>query len=300
MENFFRAVKKILKNENETQPRKLTKDFIPDSQSTKDERKKYSPMQLISGTAQSVGVVRDHNEDTLFAMTSVLSEENFQMPYGLFIIADGMGGHQNGEVASRMAVRTVVKLFSERLFSKIFGINEDRNFVEDIKEILEQCVIEAQKNVVLFAPGGGTTLTIAFVIGDQAYVAHVGDSRIYLTTEKTAGVVITTDHSLVKRLVDVGEITEEEAAIHPKRNVLYRAVGQAEPYRPDIQQLEFPNPGSMLLCSDGLWGVVPKEEILKIVEHSENPSEACSNLIRAANDNGGPDNISAIIVRYLD
>ncbi len=146
-------------------------------------------------------------------------------------------------------------------------------------------------------PGGGTTLTAALILGNQMTIAHVGDSRAYLINENGNIESLTRDHSLVKRLVELGQITTDEAAVHPQRNVLYRALGQGEPFDPDINSLQTPEGGSLLLCSDGLWGVVPEETIQRLVRETQRPEEACHNLIEAANDAGGPDNISAIIIR---
>jgi len=109
--------------------------------------------------------------------------------------------------------------------------------------------------------------------------------------------VLTRDHSLVKRLVELGQITPEEAAIHPKRNVLYRALGQGEPFEPDVHSATAPNAGYLLICSDGLWGVVPETEMFRLITSAESPQQACQNLVIAANEAGGPDNITAILVR---
>jgi len=108
------------------------------------------------------------------------------------------------------------------------------------------------------------------------------------------------DHSLVRRLIELGQLTEEEAAVHPQRNVLYRALGQTEPFEPEINTMVLPHPGYLLICSDGLWGVVPEAEIFRIVMNAENPSLACHRLVEAANAAGGPDNISVVLLQYLD
>lgn len=110
---------------------------------------------------------------------------------------------------------------------------------------------------------------------------------------------MTVDHSLVRRLVDLGQLTEEQARVYPQKNVLYRALGQAEPFRPDIHTHLIPHPGYILICSDGLWGTVPDEEMFKIVSSAPNPSMACHDLVEAANAAGGPDNISVILVQYF-
>jgi serine/threonine protein phosphatase PrpC len=176
---------------------------------------------------------------------------------------------------------------------------EPRSENESIHEVMEGGVREAHRAVVANAPGGGTTLTAALVIGDQVTISHVGDSRAYFLSPNAQPQVITQDHSLVRRLQDLGQIDEQEASIHPQRNVLYRAVGQSEPFRPDINTLTMPESGWLLLCSDGLWGSVPEDDICEIVRSTPNLSRACCKLVDAANAAGGPDNISAILIKYL-
>ncbi len=258
----------------------------------------FTPAQLVVGTGQSVGKQRDHNEDTIFSLNSVLADGSTEIPFGIFVIADGMGGHQHGEIASGAAARA----FSDYLLQKMFtpflnGDSENRS--ESLLELMENGVKEAQRAVVRKAPGGGTTLTAALVLGEQVTMAHVGDSRAYFIYPDGRIQVITQDHSLVRRLQELGQITEEEAKVHPNRNVLYRALGQAEPFRPDIHTHPMPQPGYMLLCSDGLWGVVSDAEIFRIVNGAKNLSMACHELVEAANAAGGPDNISVILVQYL-
>lgn len=255
------------------------------------------PPQILVGTAQSVGMQRDHNEDTLFAMNSILADGTNDLPFGIFIVADGMGGHLNGEIASGSAA----KALGEFLLSKFYlpFVSGQNDSGASIHEVLEDGVREAQRLVVKNAPGGGTTLTAALLIGEQITVAHVGDSRAYFLYPDGRMQAITQDHSLVRRLQDLGQIDEKEAFVHPQRNVLYRALGQPEPFRPDINTTRMPRPGYMLLCSDGLWGSVREDEIYRIIQKAENPSIACHHLIEAANAAGGPDNISAVLVQYL-
>jgi protein phosphatase len=176
---------------------------------------------------------------------------------------------------------------------------QPRSESASIHEVMESAVREAHRAVVVNAPGGGTTLTAAMIIGDQVTVSHVGDSRAYFVFTDGRSEVITQDHTLVRRLQDLGQIDEKEAIIHPQRNVLYRALGQSEPFRPDINTHTLPEAGCLLLCSDGLWGSVPEDEIYSIIQSTSNLSVACQKLIEAANEAGGPDNISAILVRYL-
>lgn len=257
----------------------------------------YEPPQLLVGCAQSVGKQREHNEDALFAMTSVLSDNDVKTSFGIFLVADGMGGHQHGEVASEKAIRAVAEKLINQLFFVVLGTKENQG--QSIHEIMEAAVMEAQMIVSRQAPGGGTTLTAALVVGEQVTIAQVGDSRAYFIYPDGRIQVVTQDHSLVHRLVELGQITAEEAGAHPQRNVLYRAIGQTEPFKPDINTHMLPHPGYMLLCSDGLWGVVSETEMFRLIRSAANPTDACYQLVQAANAAGGPDNISVILVQYM-
>lgn len=256
------------------------------------------PIQLITGSAQSVGRQRDHNEDTIFSLTTVLADWERDIPLGIYVIADGMGGHQSGEVASSIAARSVVNYLLNKLFTPILGLDHE-GLTESIQEVMESSVREAHHAVQRYAPGGGTTLTTALVLGEQVTLAHVGDSRAYFIYPDGRMKAMTQDHSYVQRLLELGQITEKEAQNHPQRNVLYRALGQAEPFRPDISTYDFPQPGYLMLCSDGLWGFVPEIEIFRIINSNKNLAMACHQLVEAANAAGGPDNISVILVNLL-
>jgi len=256
------------------------------------------PPQLIVGSAQSVGRQRDHNEDTLLTFHSMLADGEAGTPFGLFLIADGMGGHMHGEAASGAAARAMADFIVKRLYPSLMGLDPQPQDAS-LQEIMEMGVREAQQAVLRRAPGGGTTLTAALVIGEQVTIAHVGDSRAYFIFTDGRMQAMTLDHSLVRRLVDLGQLTEEQARVYPQKNVLYRALGQAEPFRPDIHTHLLPHPGYVLICSDGLWGSVSDTEMFNIISSSPNPSIACGRLVDAANEAGGPDNISAVIVQYL-
>lgn len=258
-----------------------------------------NPPQLLVGSAQSVGKQRDHNEDTLFSLTATIAEGHHDLPFGIFIIADGMGGHQHGEVASLMATRAMSDYLIKQVYFPLMGLGSETQ-IDSLHEIMAKGVSKAQKAVLENAPGGGTTLTAALIIGERVTIAHVGDSRAYFLYNDGRMQAVTMDHSLVRRLIELGQLTKEEAAVHPQRNVLYRALGQNEPFEAEINTMVFPNSGYLLLCSDGLWGVVPEAEIFRIVMNAENLSLACHRLVEAANAAGGPDNISVVLVQYLD
>lgn len=255
------------------------------------------PVHYLAGCGQSVGMQRDHNEDTLFFMNTLLADGVTDIPFGIFLVADGMGGHQHGEIASAVAARSMAGHLMSHVYNLFLALKAGEQ-TESLQEVMEAGVAEAQRAVSQKAPGGGTTLTAAVAIGDQLTIAHVGDSRAYLIFPDGRMQAVTQDHSLVQRLMELGQITEEEARVHPQRNVLYRAVGQADPLRPDVKTHQFPRGGYLLVCSDGLWGVVPEEDIFRIIRTSASPDQACQKLVDTANEFGGPDNISAVLVSY--
>lgn len=247
------------------------------------------------GKLSDIGRVRERNEDSFYVIESLLQHNDGQEPFGLFIVADGMGGHQKGEVASSLAVRTAAEcilkdIYLSYLVNKNLGAGN-----RPINEVLIEAVESANQAVQEAVPDGGTTLTIAVVMGHSAYIAHVGDSRVYWFNQGNLKQV-TKDHSLVQRLVELGQETAEGALTHPQRNVLYRAIGQGTAMEVDIYVQHLPPGSSLLLCSDGLWGPVKNEQLREILGISATPQEVCDRLISMANKNGGEDNITAVIV----
>ena len=262
-------------------------------------RRKLDLPQFIVGCGHSSGKLRDHNEDALFTLTTNIICDSTQLPFGLYIIADGMGGHQYGEIASSVSVRTIANYVIRKLYMQFLGVSNEHSD-ESLQEIMQASILEAHRSILRDAKGGGTTLTAALLLGRQMTITHVGDSRAYIVHSDGKMQILTHDHSLVKRLEELGHITAEEAATHPQRNVLYRALGQGEPIEPDISTFPMPTAGYLLICSDGLWGVIPEREIFNVVATSPDPQQACQILVDTANAAGGPDNISIIIVRMPD
>jgi serine/threonine protein phosphatase PrpC len=258
----------------------------------------FDLQQLISAGGQSVGKQRELNEDSLLAITATMAGNSGNLPFGLYIVADGMGGHQFGEVASNAAIRTVAGYILRKFHPYLFQVKTD-TMDESFQEIMQAAVSEAQRSIQREAPGSGTTLTAALVIGQQITVAHVGDSRAYFVYPDGRIEPITRDHSLVQRLQELGHITQEEAENYPHRNVLYRALGQGEILEPDIFNVGFPQPGTLVLCSDGLWGVVAEQDLVRAINEAPNLQRACQNLVTAANIAGGPDNISVVLVQLI-
>ncbi len=252
--------------------------------------------RMVLGAAQSTGIERTHNEDALFYMIGRADGQEPLPEFGLFVVADGMGGHRSGEVASAISVRTVARKITAETIVHLFDA-EPAAEAPTLQELVQEALEEANLAVVDRVPGGGTTLTVAVRLGQQITIGHVGDSRAYLITRDEAR-ALTRDHSLVQRLVELEQLTEEEAALHPQRNVLWNAIGQGANLKVDVFTQPVPHGGYMLVCSDGLWGTVPENEIRKIVLGASDPQTACDQLVQAANGAGGPDNITAILIYF--
>ena len=219
----------------------------------------YEMQQLIAASGQSVGKLREHNEDSLVAITATLAG-NANIPFGLYVVADGMGGHQFGEVASNAAIKVLAGQIMRKLHSFLFNMPTQQP-EEPLQEIMETGFQEAHRIVQREAPGSGTTLTAALVIGQQITIGHVGDSRAYAVYPAGRVEQLTRDHSLVKRLEELGHLNKEEAANFPHRNVLIRALGQGDALETDVFTVPFPHNGYLMLCSDGLWGVISEKDI---------------------------------------
>lgn len=247
---------------------------------------------------QSPGQERAHNEDTLFTLNSFLGGLDSSLAFGIYLVADGMGGHQSGELASNLAAQGISQYLINRVYNDY--LFERNNFSNtDLEQWLVDAVSEAQNLILRRVPGGGTTLTLVMALGENLFSAHVGDSRLYLIGLDDNITLKTRDHSLVKRLVDLGEITEREAGHHPHRNVLYRALGQSDPFEPDIETFSLKPGERMMICSDGLWGVLDEEEFFQMVQNGQDLDNLACELVHAANEAGGPDNISVILVECL-
>ncbi len=246
-----------------------------------------------------VGVVREANEDSYFVQDWHYVSQTRRISHGIFIVADGMGGAQAGEYASAMATREVSQLVNDR-FKRLEARSEELN----IPDILEEAIKKANKNIYDAAKrnpqlqGMGTTITAGVVYQGMLYIGHVGDSRGYLIS-KTEIEKITRDHSLVGRLLEIGQITEEEAAVHPQRNLIYRSLGAYPNVEVDLYERPFVPGACLLLCSDGLVEHVKDPEIHKVVTQAPDQWRACNQLVNSANIRGGEDNTTLIIV-YMD
>ncbi len=241
------------------------------------------------------GLLRKLNEDSIFFTSFEIKTHLSTASAGLFAVADGMGGHNAGEVASNLAVKT---FFAECLAGLLErSPSAPLTIMSDAFDRANSSVIEAAGDRDL--QGMGTTLTAALVIDHDMYVAHIGDSRCYIINTRET-LQVTRDHSVVQQLVDAGKITQEEARSHPRRNEITRVLGYSGDSTPDLIQLKLYAGDNILLCSDGLCGVLPGEKITEAVLNSPGPSQACAELTADANLAGGPDNISVIIARPVN
>jgi serine/threonine protein phosphatase PrpC len=253
-----------------------------------------SKHNLEIGFASDPGRVRDHNEDAgLVWQFSLLQKGEPPRPLGLFGIADGMGGHARGEQASALAIRVAAQHIIRAIAFPLLIEDEEMAERSPIHEVLAASVRMAHQAVVRRVPEGGTTLTLALLLDENVYVAHVGDSRAYLG-ERGQLCRLTQDHSMAARLVEMEQATPAEVVL--QRNILYKAIGQGSEVQPDLVSCDLGWGQYLLLCCDGLWTKGSDEEIRAIVEASATPDIACQSLVAMANENGGEDNISVILV----
>ncbi len=249
------------------------------------------------GQASDQGKVRLNNQDAMLScfFTSVSVDD--RPDFGLFIVADGMGGHHDGEKASALAVRLV----AQHVISSVYLPMLDSNTYMDaerptIAEAMTTAVKLANERVLRSIPDGGTTLTAAAIMSDLAYFVHVGDSRAYIIRSEGISQV-TRDHSLVQRMIEIGTLDPQDIDDHPQRNVLYRAIGQNEALEVDAVTRRLVSGSQILICSDGLWGLVRDEVLHEVVITASDPQAACDALIDRANAMGGSDNISVIVLK---
>jgi len=250
---------------------------------------------LAFGQATDVGMVRTNNQDSVLSFLSTSRSAEQRPDFGLFIVADGMGGHHDGEKASALTTHIVASYVTNHVYLPMLNGDNDSERVP-ITEAMIAAVQKANGDIIAKVPDGGTTLTAVAIVGDLAYVAHVGDTRVYLIT-KDGVEQITRDHSLVQRLIELGQLTAEEAAVHPQKNVLYRALGQSENLEVDALTRRLPPNSRLMLCSDGLWNMISEGDIIDITMKHTNPQEACDKLVALANTHGGTDNITAVILQ---
>lgn len=262
-------------------------------------------LKLWSGRESDIGMVRKINEDSVLTLEATVLEHEGNLPVGLYVVADGMGGHQSGEVASSIAARTIGSIVNSSLLGPLVSGDPVARDPNTCAALLQQAVLEANRRIADLARERhsdlGTTVVAALLIGNQLTIANVGDSRAYLVRDGRA-TVLTRDHSLVMQLVMAGQIALEDIYTHPRRNEIYRALGDARLSEDEVDIYRFRlRPGDeLLLCSDGLWDFVRDPDISSVVGQDDmNPQAQAQTLVSKANSKGGEDNISVIVARLL-
>ncbi len=254
-------------------------------------------MRIRYAGSTHVGMKRSHNEDNFF----LLADEN------LYVVADGMGGHSSGEIASQIAVEALANFFidTSRDPDSTWPFKEDRattyeqnRLVNGVKLANRRVFETAQSQASL--RGMGTTI-VGLLVGETgSYIVHVGDSRGYIL-ENDQIVQVTEDHSLLNDYLKVHELTPEEIENFPHKNVIVRALGMKEEVAVDVHRLESKAGQTFLMCSDGLSGMVSDEEMLELVKGAEGDLEkGCQSLIAKANAAGGLDNVTVVLVSFHD
>lgn len=262
-------------------------------------------LKFWSGRASDIGMVRKINEDSVLTLEATVLEHDGSLPVGLYVVADGMGGHQSGEVASSIAARTIGSMVNSSLVGPLVSGDPVARDPNTVALLLQQAVLEANRRISDLARERhsdlGTTVVAGILIGNQLTVANVGDSRAYLVRDGQV-TVLTRDHSLVMQLVQAGQISMDDIYTHPRRNEIYRALGDARltDTEVDIYRYRLRPGDGLLLCSDGLWDFVRDPDIAASVASPEDDPQTQANaLIVKANSKGGEDNISVIFAKLL-
>ncbi|HZR44170.1 MAG TPA: PP2C family serine/threonine-protein phosphatase [Ktedonobacteraceae bacterium] len=287
-------------------------------------------LKLVAADKTDVGRQREQNEDSVYKRVESAEDGD----RGLFIVADGMGGYKAGEVASKLAIETISKVL-DSFFKPLpdqptiklnpSSLDEDEtiklspkssvdsgnqktrmlsetSLVPDIENQLATAIQQANTAILRYgerqtaARGLGSTVTAALVRNEEAFIANVGDSRTYLLRDGEL-TRLTRDHSLVQRLVEAKQISPEDVYTHPQRNLIYRSLGAGHKnIEVDIFHENLRPGDKLLLCSDGLWEMVRHEDLRDMLGKHLNPQAICEKLITMANESGGEDNITAIVV----
>jgi PPM family protein phosphatase len=239
-----------------------------------------------------VGRQRANNEDS-FLYWEPASDQEFQRKGSLAVVADGMGGYEGGQEASRLAVETV-----RRIYDRDFGADPQQTLVVGLETAHRDIQGYADEHIQF--QGMGTTCTALAIVGRYLYFAHIGDSRLYLIRTQTIS-RLTRDHSYVGRLVENGIVRSEDAESHPQRHILTAALGSGREVFPDTpaRPILLEKGDTLVLCTDGLWSLIGEHELATAIR-SGTPAESCQTLVRLALGRGGPDNITVLVLRITD
>ncbi|NJN15764.1 MAG: SpoIIE family protein phosphatase [Oscillochloris sp.] len=266
------------------------------------DRTRPTALRQLVGAATDTGIVRDHNEDSYFTLNLSLNNDGQLHGWGVYIVSDGMGGHAAGEVASGLAVRGAAEVILGEYLTRAIG--PDELYAEDAaRDLVRRAVLRANQAIIDEGNSQGNdmgaTITMALLIGDRAIVGNVGDSRTYLYRDGKLR-RISKDHSLVMRLVDLGQIADEDIYTHPQRNAVLRSLGDKSDVEVDVFSERMRPGDALLLCSDGQWEMTRDAEMERIIGRTDDPQRICADLISAANQAGGEDNIASVLVRFAE
>lgn len=258
------------------------------------------PANLLFDVAKAtdIGQEKDQNEDACGGIDATATSEQSETTRTLLVVADGMGGHEAGEVASRMAVANLM----DSMWAALGGSDVTPSDTEDLEEALIRSFVHAHRSIVEASSDGlemGTTLVTAALVDNMAYIANVGDSRAYVFDGQHL-TQVTEDHSLVALLASTGQITRDEMYTHPRRNEIMRVVGAGDDPEVDTFVARLQPGDTLLLCSDGLWEMVRDDEIAAVLTEKSSSFEAAQELVRRANVAGGVDNITAVVLRAIE
>ena len=261
------------------------------------ETRRATNITTLVGRLSDVGLKRELDEDALLTTEMTQFAQAGGQVIGLYAVADGMGGASAGEVASKMVTETMAREVTQKIFvSRLASPGVELDYSGILKAAIEQANADVLSARTHAHTDMGSTVVAALLVGSQAYIANVGDSRAYLIARDTI-TQITRDHSLVRELAERGAIAEAEMRTHPHRNCILRNVGNKPKVLVDLYQVEMAPGQSLLLCCDGLWEMMLDEQIRDIVNRHPNPQDACRELILVANENGGDDNITCVLIR---
>lgn len=251
---------------------------------------------LVSGASLAKGSEHNVNDDSVLTLNSGIESSDDLPDFGLFCVADGVTGQGGGARASSIAIRSVAHTLTKAAYLNLVS-HDPAEEVEPAQDLVRAAIERANRMVRSQAKGSATTMTLALLWGNQMIIGQVGDSRAYLLVDGKYE-LLTTDHSVLQRLMDTGVITEKEAKDHPQKNVLWNALGKEIEVKVDIHSRSIPQGGYLLLCSDGLWDVLTEEHIRQTFDKLVEPQLICQQLVQDVVEAGAPDDVSLVVVKF--
>lgn len=251
---------------------------------------------FLSGASLAKGSEHDVNDDAILTLSGGIESSDELPDFGLYCVADGVSGQGKGAQASSTAVRSVAHSLTKATYLHTI-IGDPEQEVDPVEDLVRAAIERANRMVRSQAKGGATTMTLALMLGDQMTIGQVGDSRAYLISEDRFD-QLTTDHSVLQRLIDTGVITDKEAEDHPQKNVLWNALGKEIEVKVDVSTYEMPKSGYLLLCSDGLWDVLSKDQIRQRINTLVQPQMICEQLVADVVETNAADDVSVVLVQF--